>query len=89
LSSVVGELGLKFGAEFGRLETALNSVPGVSVVDSVLKPIGVVTEPVLLVASVGKDLTSTLVGDNEGEDGEGEKKEYEEEHDEEVEPEET
>jgi len=68
------------------LETAPNSSPGVSVVHSVLKPVGVVTEPVLLVASVGKDLTGTLVGDNEGEDGEAKNKEYEQEHDEEVEP---
>ena len=88
LDSVVSKLVFEFGAKFPRLEATPNPVPRVGVVHSLLQPVGVIPEPVLLIPSIGKGLTSTFVGDNEGEDGERKGEKDEQEHDQEVEPEE-
>ena len=79
---------MEFSTDFPRLQATLDPVPRFSVVHPFLQPTGVIPEPILLVASVRDDLTSALVGDNEGKDGEGEENNDEQEHHEQVEPEE-
>ncbi|ONK69678.1 uncharacterized protein A4U43_C05F25580 [Asparagus officinalis] len=69
-------------------QTAPDLPPILGALDPLLQPVGVVPEPVLLVASPGDNLAGSLVGDDEGEDGEAEEEDDEEEHDEEVDPEE-
>lgn len=73
-------------ADFTVLDAAPNPPP-VSI-DSLLKPIGVISKPILLVAFPGDGLAGALVGDHKGKDSEAEEEEDEEEHDEEVYPQE-
>lgn len=74
-------------ADLTVLNAALDPSPVACLFHSLLQPIRVVSEPVLLVAPVGHHLAGALVGDDEGEDCEAEEEENEEEHDAEVEPE--
>lgn len=78
---------MESGAELPRLKTTLNSVPGLSVVHSLLQPVRVIAEPILLIPSVGQRFACAFVGDNEGKDGEGEDENDEQEHDQQVDPE--
>lgn len=88
LDRVVDILVSEIGTDLAVLQATLNLVPVLGVVDPVLKPVGVISELVLLVAAVGEDLSGALVGDGEGEDGEDGEEENKEEHDKEVDPEE-
>lgn len=88
LDRVVDILVSEIGTDLAVLQATLNLVPVLGVVDPVLKPVGVISELVLLVAAVGEDLSGALVGDGEGEDGEDGEEENKEEHDKKVDPEE-
>lgn len=80
LNRITGEFLVEFGTDLAVHQAASDSVPIFVVVDAILEPVGVITEPVLLVASVGKNFSGAFVGDGEGEDGEDEEENDEEEH---------
>lgn len=77
------------GAHVGVDQAALDPIPILSIADSFLQPVRVITDAVLLIPSIGQNLSGAAVGDGEGEDGEAEPEEYEEEHGAKVEPEEA
>lgn len=68
------------GAHVGVDQAALDPIPVLSIADSFLQPVRVIPDAVLLIPSVGQNLSGAAVGDGEGEDGEAEPEEYEEEH---------
>ena len=74
-------------ADLTILQTALDPVPILVIIDPLRKPIGVIPQLVLLVAFAGDSLAGAFVGDNESEDSEADEQEDEDEHDEEVYPE--
>lgn len=82
LHGITGESLVEFTADLAVDQAALDSVPVFAAVHAILEPVGVIAEPVLLVASVGQDLTGAFVGDGEDEDGEDEEEDDEDEHDE-------
>lgn len=67
-------------------QATLNLIPILSIANPLLQPIGVITEPILLIPTTRHDLPCALVGDSEGEDGENREKKNEEEHYEKVTP---
>lgn len=62
------------------LQTALDPVPVLGVVNPLLQPIGVIPEPILLIPLPRQNLSGTLVSDHKGEDGEAEEKHDQEKH---------
>ena len=87
LNGITGEFIVEFITDLAVDQTASDSVPVFVVPNTILKPVGVIAESVLLVASVGEDFSGAFVGDGEGEDGEDKEENDEKEHDEKVNPE--
>lgn len=88
LNGVVHILVSKTATNLTIMQATLNLVPILGIANPLLQPIGVITEPVLLIPTIGHGLPSTLVGNSKDKDGKDEEKNYEEEHDQKVEPEE-
>lgn len=85
----LGTVGLpEFLTDIAIGQTGLDLIPVLCAVDPLLQPVGVVSQPILLVPFFRKDLSGPLVGDDKGEDGEAKKEDYEEEHHHQVDPQE-
>jgi len=87
-SGIVDKLVVKLGANFSIDQATLDLIPVLIISHSLLQPVGVITETVLLVPSLRHHFAGAFVGDNESEDGEAEEDEDQDEHDEQVDPEE-
>ena len=70
----------------GVNQAAHDPVPILSIANSLLEPVRVITYTVLLIPSIRQNLTGAAVGDDKGEDGKTEPEEYEKEHSEKVKP---
>lgn len=74
------------GTHVGVNQAAPDPVPILSIANSLLQPVRVITYTVLLIPSIRQNLTGAAVRDHEGKDGKTEPEEYEKEHSEKVKP---
>lgn len=81
VNSITSKPIMELGADLAVDQATLDLVPVLGVAHSFLKPIRVITKPVLLIPFTRQHLTRTLVGNDESEDGEAENEYNQQEHD--------
>jgi len=77
----------KSRTNFAVNQTTPDLFPVLGAINSLLQPVGVVPQPVLLVSSARDDFSGTLVGDDESEDSEAKQYDDQEKHDQQIGPE--
>lgn len=88
LNGIIKILIIKAWTNFAVDQTTLNLVPILSIIHSLLQPVWVISQSVLLIPSSGQGLTGSFVGHDEGHDGEAKQDHNQQEHHNQVDPQE-
>jgi hypothetical protein len=81
VNSIIHEFLVKITANFSINQTTLNLPPILLIAHSLLQPIRIISQLILLIPLPGQNLTGTFIGHDKSENREAEEQDDEEKHD--------